>query len=192
MRRLGGPAATVLVGALLALPAHAEPATYCDPSASIPPGYRLESHARKGLLIPGAVLFGVSYVFSMYVAVDKTPGMSIDYLGPNELPYDPSLLVVPVLGPWLALGTRRSYDCPPPGIGLYSGGCQSANHQRNVWTAVLITDGVVQLVGATFLTLGLSVRKELLVRTAETRAQLVPALIGSGQGLALVGTFGGP
>jgi hypothetical protein len=104
------------------------------------------------LLIPGGVLFGTSYVFSMFVAVDKTAGMSpYGVLGPNEVPYDPSLLVVPVLGPWLALDTRVSYDCPATG-GRYTsaGGCPDANRQREIWTAILIADGVVQLVGATF------------------------------------------
>lgn len=166
----------------------------CDPSKNIPPGYRLESQARKGLLIPGGVLFGTSYVFSMFVAVDKTAGMSpYGVLGPNEVPYDPSLLVVPVLGPWLALDTRVSYDCPATG-GRYTsaGGCPDANRQREIWTAILIADGVVQLVGATFLTLGLTVRRQLLVRADTTRAQLVPTRIGSGQGLAVVGTFGRP
>jgi hypothetical protein len=217
MTRWGSLLASVLVGVVLTPPARAEPTTpdrsvidsgagcccqevgtqptyiECDPSKNIPPGYRLESRARKGLLIPGGVLFGMGYLFSVFVAVDKTQGMSpYGVLGPNEVPYDPSLLVVPVLGPWLALDTRISYDCPATG-GRYTspGGCPDANRQRDIWTAVLIVDGVVQLVGATFLTLGLTVRRQLLVRTDTARAQLVPTRIGSGQGLAVVGTFGG-
>lgn len=166
----------------------------CDLGKNIPPGYRLESHARRGLLISGGIIAGIGYGFSSVVAVSKSVPMNSDRLGSDEVPYEPGWLLMPVLGPWIALTTMKSYNCLSQDGRYYSASaCRSAKDDANVWLAVLIVDGLVQLTGATLATVGMVFPRQQLVVTDSLKAQVVPARLGnSGHGLALVGTFGGP
>ena len=57
---------------------------------------------------------------------------------------------------------------------------------------MLTIDGIVQTTGALLVTLGIAMPWKQLVLTDTVRAQLMPVPIGQGgQGLAMVGTFGG-
>ncbi len=59
----------------------------------IPPGYHEESHARLGLVITGACLFGTFYLFtSMAAAISNDEGSSVN------------ALYVPVFGPFIQAG----------------------------------------------------------------------------------------
>lgn len=173
-------------------------ATYLDydPSKPIPPGYRLESGARKGLVIPGAIMFGISYGISIMVGVisqdtDTYHDSSNDRPG---VPYNSNLLLIPVLGPWLALATLHDYKyCGESTYqsSTYSSTCWArASEDRNMWSLMLVFGGIVQGAGALMVTLGIAKPWQRLVLTENVQAQLVPVPMGhGGQGLALVGTF---
>lgn len=60
---------------------------------AIPPGYSVRSRLRKGLVVGGAVTFGVLYVLSVLVA-DSVRGTDSDNL---------RSLYVPAIGPFIAL-----------------------------------------------------------------------------------------
>src|SRR5690349_10800935 len=65
----------------------------------IPPGYHVETRARKGLVVAGPIIFGVPYLLSMSVAASSK--------------YSPDRwLYAPVVGPFVNLATR-SDDCNP-------------------------------------------------------------------------------
>lgn len=67
----------------------------------IPPGYRVTSRVRKGLIIGGAVSFGVLYVLSVLVA-DAAKGDSY-----NDNSYLKSLYI-PAIGPFIAMSHTSS------------------------------------------------------------------------------------
>jgi hypothetical protein len=155
----------------------------CELCGTVRPAYRLESHARKGLVISGAVFAGIGFGFAVAV-VAGTSERSSRW---NGVPFDQGGLVIPVLGPWVTLGALRR-NCG----GLYNdepAGCTRV-HTQGPWTAILIVDGLVQLLGATLITVGLALPREELVITDTVKAQVVPMPLGSsGHGLALMGTF---
>ena len=59
----------------------------------IPPGYQLEQRMYGGMVIPGAVLFGVFYSIGALIAASSDP------------PRDANWLVLPVAGPWIMLSS---------------------------------------------------------------------------------------
>jgi hypothetical protein len=165
-----------------------------DPAKNVPPGYHLESHARKGLLVAGGIMLGLSFGFSVAVAATKSEPAYSDHLSSNEVPYNPGSLAAPVLGPWLALSSLKSYECSSlPGLYYSPSACRNARTQAKVWEAVLIVDGLVQLSGVALIALGLVFPRQQFVINDALKAQVVPVSLGSsGHGLAVVGTFGGP
>ncbi len=172
-------------------PVDMRPATLdYDPAKPIPPGYHLESHARRGFVVSGSIIFGISYLFAIVVAGQSTEGPSYDDgSSSNNVPFSPGLLYIPVLGPWLALGTVKDYNCTTTS-GSYS--YSTCTNDASVWRTLLVIGGITQAWGAGFVILGLASRWQQLVLNDNVRAQLVPVRMGnSGQGLAMVGTFGG-
>jgi hypothetical protein len=169
-----------------------------DPSKPIPDGYRLESNSRRGMVVPGAIIFGISYGMSLMVAASTTESTSYSSSSSSSggVPYDSSLLYYPVVGPWLALGTVHSQaDCSRYSSSYYSSDytdCTSQNSDIGMWRFMLVIDGVAETVGAALVLLGVTVRTQQLVLTDRLQASIVPARIGrTGQGLALVGSFSG-
>jgi hypothetical protein len=171
-----------------------------DPSKPIPDGYRLESNSRKGMVVPGAIIFGISYGISLMVAASTTespPYSSSSYSSSSSgVPFDSAMLYYPVVGPWLALGTLHDQvDCSRYSSSYYSSdytSCTQENTDLGMWRFMLVVGGLTQTVGAALVLLGVTVRTRQLVLTDNLRASLVPARIGgSGNGLALVGSFGG-
>lgn len=65
------------------------------PSRPEPDGYHLESLYRKGLLIPGGIVFGVSYGLSLMVGISQ----------PGE-----EALAIPVAGPFIRLAQQSADD----------------------------------------------------------------------------------
>jgi hypothetical protein len=175
-------------------PVDMRPATLeYDSSKPIPPGYHLESHARKGFIISGSIIFGISYFVAIAVAGNSTEGPSYgnDSSSETRVPFSPGLLYVPVLGPWLALGTVKDYG-DTCNNSYYNSSCSDNSTTASVWRALLVIGGLTQAWGTGFFILGLASRSHQLVLNDNVRAQVVPVRIGnSGQGLALVGTFGG-
>ena len=105
----------------------------------------------------------------------------------NGVPFDSGGLVVPVLGPWVTLGSFK-----PNCGGLYNDepvGCTRV-HTQDAWRTILIVDGLVQLLGVTLITVGLALPREELVIADTVKARVVPMPLGSSShGLALTGSF---
>jgi hypothetical protein len=137
--------------------------------APFPPGYRLEQRTRTGLVVAGAIVLGVPYVIGL--GATSTNGG------------DPAMnwLFVPGVGPWMALGLRRS-SCY--GKANIEG---SLCHAGDAFAVMgLIMDGIVQTAGATLLIVGLAVPKKVYVRK-DVQLGLIPAPAGTGLGVQ--GTF---
>ena len=155
----------------------------CELCGTERPTYRLESHARRGLVISGAVVAGIGFAFAFAVAAGTTEGARKW----NGVPFDSGGLVVPVLGPWVTLGSFK-----PNCGGLYNDepvGCTRV-HTQDAWRTILIVDGLVQLLGVTLITVGLALPREELVIADTVKARVVPMPLGSSShGLALTGSF---
>ncbi|MDI3290442.1 hypothetical protein [Polyangium sp. 15x6] len=128
----------------------------------IPPGYRVDSRIRKGLVIGGAVTFGVPWFFSAMIASIGDSVSRSSELWP---------LYIPAVGPFVAMGTLDS-----EGAGTF-------------WLAV---DGLAQTGGIAMLIAGLVAQEKRLVRSELDAASVtvVPLRFGPhGAGLGLVGTM---
>jgi hypothetical protein len=168
-----------------------------DPDKPIPPGYHLESYARKGFVISGSIIFGISYGIALAVASSTTESSSYSSSsspsysssGDDGVPFNNSLLYVPLLGPWLALGTVKENDCSSSGSYTY---CSGNSSEVTVWRTLMVIGGVTQALGVGFVVLGLAARTHQLVLTEHVRASVWPVPMGrSGQGLAMMGSFSG-
>ena len=162
-----------------------------EPNKPIPPGYRLASGIRKGLVIPGSIMFGISYVISIIPGAVTQESYEYDSSS-NGVPFKPSLLFIPVLGPWIALGTVHDYtSCSSSSYSSYYCSDTDAKTDVAMWRVMLIIDGFSQTAGALLVTLGIAMPWKKLVLTDSVRAQLMPVPMGhGGQGLAMLGTFG--
>ncbi len=134
----------------------------------IPPGYHLESHPRSGLVTAGWILTGIGYGTGMMAA------LSADFA--NETGW----LAVPFVGPWMTLGKRRSCGEQEDGTVVDCVG--------DVFAVMgLITDGIIQTLGGTFLLIGYTATKEVLV--LDTAIQVRPMRVGTGYGAGVSGAF---
>lgn len=130
----------------------------------IPYGYHPEKRARKGLVIPGAVVFGVAYLLSTLVASE------------NHTTYDGTTdrytaLWIPVIGPFIQMGSSSN---------------------ANGDSQMFFLDGVAQAGGLTMLVLGLAFPRTILVRNDFGTISLLPTPMrmgNDGSGLGLVGRF---
>jgi hypothetical protein len=128
----------------------------------VPYGYHPEARAKKGLVITGAVLFGVLYLLSTLVAAANDDSY-------NENRY--SALWIPVVGPFIQLGSSTN---------------ASGDDQ------IFVLDGLAQTAGVTMLVLGLAFPRHILVRNDLATMSFVPAPMRVGHdggGLGLVGRF---
>ncbi|MBS2013356.1 MAG: hypothetical protein JST00_10740 [Deltaproteobacteria bacterium] len=144
----------------------------------IPPGYHADTQMRKGLVIGGAITFGVMYLFSVIAgaAIDDSNKTRSVYNGttystvPGKSEDSGTFLYIPVAGPFLQM-TRTD------------------TATGNVFLAI---DGVAQAAGATMLLVGLTSPKTVLIRNDLAEVKVTPmrmGMDGSGSGLGLVGTF---
>ncbi len=122
--------------------------------SKVPDGYTKTERVRKGLVIGGAVTWGVSWLIA------ATAAASID----EEIRDDTAPLFVPVVGPFIAMGTLE-----PEGAGR----------------AALFINGMAQVAGAAMFIGGLAATKTVLVRTGDTEVNVRPG-VGS---LQFDGTF---
>lgn len=118
---------------------------------AIPPGYHLETRARRGLVIGGAVTFGVTYLLSAFVASIAMDSGGGDEFGP---------LLIPVAGPFVTVGTAES-----EGSGTFA----------------LVLDGLAQAGGVAMFVAGLVSEEEYLLRNdaAVPRFTVTPMRLGS-------------
>lgn len=134
---------------------------------AIPPGYEKGERVRKGLVIAGAVTFGVSWLASagwaLRLAQDREEGRGPRWDDDDEPPPE-APLYVPLVGPWIALGTLD------PDRGQ---------------TAVLVLDGVVQAGGLAMLVAGVAAKRTVLVRSAKGHVAVAP----SAGGVSFDGSF---
>jgi hypothetical protein len=106
------------------------------------PEPEVETRPRLGLVISGAILFGVSYVFHAAL-VSPFGGWSLDY-GDNPAWSDFRWMgAIPLAGPWLQLAAKPT------------------SPTEDGWTTYLVIDGLLQAAGATMLILGLTLRQEV-------------------------------
>jgi hypothetical protein len=132
----------------------------------IPPGYHVDTRIRKGLVIGGAVTFGVVYLFSVLTGVLIDSANEV--VGNESSGYEP--MYIPLAGPFVTMGTASD--------DLSSGG-----------VALLAILGVAQVGGVGMLVAGLAVPKTELVRNDVSSIQVRP-MVGQGTtGLSLGGKF---
>jgi len=133
-----------------------------DPDQPVPAGYHVEHRTRYGLVISGAVLFGVTYVPTAAAAYfdsrDGTP-----------------LYVVPILGPLLAIRKKTQYSCE----GDQGGDQGICADFTPLIAAFLIADAIVQATGAIMAWRGLHGR-DVLIRNESVSAAFVPGPVGAG------------
>ena len=131
----------------------------------IPPGYHADTRVRSGLVVGGAVTFGVMYLLTVLV------GAAIN--DASERPYGTKgdrgdFLFVPVAGPFL----------------------QMTKTDTSSGNTILVIDGVAQAAGATMLIVGITSPRTVLVRNDLAEIRIAPMKVGErGSGLGLVGTF---
>jgi hypothetical protein len=157
--------------------------------APIPPGYHLEKHHWRGLVIGGLVTFGVAYAYALASAAANGFGNGEGWLA------------LPVLGPWGALGARRS-PCNIGAVPNFDTGkavvqkCIDDVQAEGVRLTVIAFDGVMQLMGAGLLVAGLVtgetqlVRDDLHLDQRASRWRVGPRAFGrTGLGLGVDGAF---
>jgi hypothetical protein len=128
----------------------------------IPPGYHVATRTRTGLIVGGAVLFGVLYFLSLVVAAGNGDAASRGQSNPA------AALYFPVAGPFI----------------------QMANSDSSTAKLFLAIDGLGQAAGAAMFIGGLSSPKTVLLRNDLARPVLTPMRIGrDGFGLGLSGSF---
>jgi hypothetical protein len=135
----------------------------------IPPGYHQEMRKRKGLIVGGAVTFGVLYSLS-------ATGVLLSGGGAKAV-------LVPVAGPFIEIANLQSTLSGSESSGL-----------RALATTFLVLDGVGQAAGVAMLLVGLTRPTPLLVRNdvRATTVRITPLTMGCdgrGVGLGLVGTM---
>jgi hypothetical protein len=138
----------------------------------IPPGYKLRSQSRRGLVIAGAIVTGVPWVISTTAAVG------------NNFDDKTGYLLIPGIGPWLTLlaGGGKDGTCA-----VGSDYCYRSD--RSGVRAALTLDGLVQTAGATMFVLGLAFPRKRLIREDVT-VGFAPTSFGPGSyGLGAIGTF---
>ncbi|HSO37747.1 MAG TPA: hypothetical protein VLT33_34710 [Labilithrix sp.] len=129
----------------------------------VPHGYHAETRVRTGLVVGGAVTFGVMYLFSVLAGsiVNDANKYSSDHTRGD-------FLFVPVVGPFL----------------------QMTNTSSSSGTTMLAIDGLAQAAGATMLIVGVMSPRTVLVRNDLAEVRVTPMQVGEkGSGVGLVGTF---
>lgn len=135
----------------------------------VPPGYEQGTRVRKGLVIAGAVTFGVSWLaaagYGVHLANEREAGAWRRDDGDTP---DEAVLFIPIAGPWIALRNLELERGP---------------------AAALIVDGIAQAGGLAMLAAGIFAKKTVLVKSEKAEVQLAPNVGPTGSGLTLFGAF---
>jgi hypothetical protein len=142
----------------------------------IPVGYRVEHRSANGLIAGGLASFSVSYIAALAVGLGDGFGDGTGWT------------VVPVIGPWAAIGAR-SYHCENDP--LQANKCVNGAFNEVQAIAILSADAVVQATGAVLFFAGLGSGQDELVRSdLETGLRVTPRAVGTtGFGLGFDGRF---
>jgi hypothetical protein len=143
-----------------------------SPSHPIPAGYHPERQLRRSAIIVGVSAFGGAYGLSVLTAAGATdvPPLHFEWL------------YVPFLGPFVV---ASEFDAIPSVSDL-------DKTLKTIFVVTFVCDGIAQVVGAAFLTFGLTNPKTVLVRdpVSPPRARLTPLSFGrTGVGIGVVGAF---
>jgi hypothetical protein len=135
-----------------------------EPGEPIPPGYHPAERVRKGLIIGGAVTFGVLYLLSVIGAAAVHDANSAGGGSDNA-----DALYVPALGPFMQM-------------------THTSSATGNVFNAI---NGIGQSAGLVMLIVGLTSPRTILVRNdvGVLRVQPVPYMSSHSAGLGLVASF---
>jgi len=130
----------------------------------IPAGAHIETRPRWGLVIAGGAIFLAAYLGAVFTWMFDW--MIRSALGDDD--YGFVEVVVPIVGPWLALSDADAELKP-----------------------LLIADSVVQVAGLTIFVLGFAIEREILVFAPGdgTRVALMPAIGPRSAGLTVAGVF---
>ncbi len=140
-----------------------------DPDQPPPAGYQLVSKPRRGFLIGGGIPFGIFYGISLMEALS---------LAPND---ETDVLALPVIGPFLAI--NRVQGCDPDDDDTW---CETKRDLKYIWLA---QDGAYQVIGATLITVGLTVRKHWYYRD-DFAFTVTPTRVGrDAYGVGAIGRF---
>jgi len=121
----------------------------------IPPGYKPEEQMRRGLVISGAVIFGVFYFFTAMGGISN--------IDDSRAPY--GALLVPVVGPFIVAGAG---NFPSSGSGvLFPGG-------------VFVLVGIFKAGGGAMLLAGIFAKKKVLVRQDVAQVVKPEVIVGPG------------
>jgi hypothetical protein len=134
-----------------------------DDGQPIPPGYHRATRVRTGLVVGGALLFGIPYLLSAWSAAigdDVTRG--------TNQSNGAAALYIPILGPFITMGQTDS---------------SSARY-------FLAVDGIAQSAGAFMFIYGLMAPRNVLVRNDLALLTVMPVKMGKdGQGVGFMGRF---
>lgn len=125
----------------------------------IPWGYHREERVRKGAVISGSILFGVTYGYSLFFAAI---GEDIDSNNNGAAP-----LAIPVLGPFITM----------------------KNSDSTTLNYMLALDGLAQAAGAALIIHGIVSPKAVLVRNDLGVSFMPAPMGKDGQGLVMMGRF---
>jgi hypothetical protein len=125
----------------------------------IPYGYHREERTRKGAVIAGSILFGITYGYSAFFAA---LGEDIDSNNNGAAP-----LIIPVLGPFITMKNSDS---------------TSLNY-------ILALDGLAQAAGAALMIHGIFFPKPVLVRNDLGLSFVPAPMGKDGQGMMVTGRF---
>ncbi|KYF98911.1 hypothetical protein BE17_11165 [Sorangium cellulosum] len=130
---------------------------------TVPEGYRVEGRARRGLVIAGAVTFGVTYILSAMVGLVAEAGDRAS--GGSGAAYMP--LYIPLAGPFVTIGTAEA-----KGGGVF----------------MLMVDGLAQVGGVAMFIGGLAAPEKKLVRN-DVSLSVKPIVTADTLGLGLSGSL---
>ena len=148
----------------------------------VPPGYKLEHRSANGLIIGGAASLLVGYVTAIAVG------------GGDNFKNGTGWVVIPVIGPWAAIGAR-SYHCDNNVLDVATAqqsytACVRGAFNEVQTIAILSADAVVQATGAVLFLAGLASGEDQLVRTDVAGVSVTPRALGrDGFGVGFDGRF---
>jgi hypothetical protein len=142
----------------------------------VPEGYVVQTRANSGLIAGGLVGFGITYITGLVVA------------GGEDFGNGTSWALVPVIGPWGAIGARK-YTCRANDIPAAKKCVQAAVGEVRTVT-FLAVDGIGQMASAVVLLAGLLSSTDELVRQDLVKVSVsVPEARGEPWALTFRGTF---
>jgi hypothetical protein len=136
-----------------------------------PTGGRVDGKRSLGLAILGSLVFAAAYVPSAIV-------------GGNSSVKGDSLLLIPLLGPWLDLAKRDACNPNDPTEQTLTP-CSTESFNN----ALLVTSGVTQLIGLGFFAVGIWTRPSYTRDLQPTGLRVVPQVGRSGGTVQVTGAF---